>query len=126
MKSRTSRRLLGVLVLMAVPACVDEDLSSLPTTTEINIVDNSFDPVGNRIGPGATVTWTWSGGNQHNVTFDDTLRTSSATQTQGTFTQTFASDGEYTYYCTVHGRDIMSGRVVVGSAVGSTPTGGGY
>ena len=125
MNNRTSRRLLEGLVLMAITACGAEDPSSLPVTTEINVVDNSFDPVGNRIAPGETVTWTWSGGNPHNVTFDDTMRTSSATQTQGTFTQTFADDGEYTYYCTVHGRD-MSGRVVVGSAGGPTPTGGGY
>jgi len=124
MNSRTCRRLGGGLVLMAITAACGAE--ALPATTAINIVDNRFDPAGNRITPGQTVTWTWTGGNSHNVTFDDAMRAGSATQTQGTFTQTFAADGEYTYYCTVHGRDVMSGRVVVGSAAVSTPTGGGY
>ncbi len=116
---------LGLAVITL--ACGDEEPSQLALTTEVGVVDNRFDPTGNRIDPGQTVTWTWSGSNEHNVTFDDPDLTNSPTQMQGTFEHAFADEGEFTYYCTIHGRDVMSGRVVVGTAQSSgTPTGGGY
>jgi plastocyanin len=108
-------------------ACGEELPSALAQTTAVGVIDNRFDPTGNRVEPGQTVTWTWSGSNQHNVTFDDAALTNSPTQMQGTFERAFADEGEFTYYCTIHGRDVMSGRVVVGTvASNGTPTGGGY
>lgn len=63
---------------------------------------------------GGTVTWTWQGGNLHNVTFSNGGGTS-ATQTSGTFDRTFATAGTYRYNCTVHGQ-AMSGTVTVVAA----------
>ncbi len=83
-------------------------------TTSVNVVDNRFSPSSNGVDPGATVTWTWGGSNPHNVTFDDPSIGNSATQAAGSFQQTFDDAGEFTYFCTVHGRAVMSGRVVVG------------
>ncbi len=126
MNSRKSDQLLAVLALTAIAAgCGAEDLSPLPETNQVGVVDNRFDPTGNRVDPGQTVTWTWGGSNSHNVTFDDASLTNSVTQMQGTHTQAFPDEGEFTYYCTVHGRSVMSGTVVVGGQSPQTPTGGG-
>jgi plastocyanin len=83
-------------------------------TTSVSVQDNRFSPSSNAVDPGATVTWSWGGSNPHNVTFDDASIADSPTQTDGNFQQTFPDDGEFTYFCTVHGRAVMSGRVVVG------------
>ena len=83
-------------------------------TTSVGVQDNRFSPSSNAVDPGATVTWSWGGSNPHNVTFDDASIADSPTQTDGNFQQTFPDDGEFTYFCTVHGRAVMSGRVVVG------------
>lgn len=37
----------------------------------------------------------------------------STTRTSGSFTRTFDEAGRFTYYCTVHGREVMSGAVEV-------------
>lgn len=83
-------------------------------TTSVDVVDNRFQPSSNAVDPGATVTWTWGGSNPHTVTFDDASLADSQIQTTGSFQQTFPAEGEFTYFCTVHGRAVMSGRVVVG------------
>ena len=80
----------------------------------MGIADNRFTPSANSIDVGATVTWTWGGANFHNVTFDEASIGGSATRTDGTFERAFDEAGEFTYFCTVHGRSVMSGRVVVG------------
>ena len=80
----------------------------------MEILDNRFMPSVNSIDVGVTATWTWGGINPHNVTFDDPGIGNSNTQTAGTFEKTFNEAGEFTYFCTVHGRALMSGRVVVG------------
>ena len=122
------------LALLITAGCSDDGGPSVddgddPTATlSVGVVDNSFTPPANAIGAGQTVTWTWNGNNPHNVTFDDGALVASTTQTGGTFTTTFAAAGEFSYFCTVHGRSVMSGTVVVGTAAGdvATTTGSGY
>ncbi len=87
-------------------------------TTSVNVADNTFQPAANTVTAGQTVTWTWSGNNPHNVTFDDAAVGNSATQTDGSFLKTFTAAGDFSYFCTVHGRAIMSGRVTVTSTGG--------
>jgi len=82
-------------------------------TGNVSVVDNAFIPAATTIQVGQTVTWTWNGNNLHDVTFDNAAIGNSAAQTSGSFQKTFPSAGEYTYYCTVHSRAIMSGRVTV-------------
>lgn len=113
----------GLLVVLS--AC--SDATEPVETTNVGVIDNSFTPAANSVAPNQTVTWTWNGSNSHNVTFDDSSIGSSATQMTGTFSTSFPAAGEYTYYCTVHGRDVMSGSVVAGSGSASNGgTGGGY
>ena len=124
---RTQIAMLAALTASMQVGCGDVADDGVQATTDVTVLDNQFDPGGNRVEPGQTVTWTWGGNNPHNVTFDDPTLAGSATQTQGSFQQAFPDEGEFTYYCTVHGRGVMSGRVVVGEATGGgTPTGGGY
>ncbi len=80
------------------------------TSKSIAIADNYFSPSATTVPVGSTVTWTWNGANNHNVTFDD--GTASGTQSSGTYDRTFSTAGTYKYHCTVHGLS-MSGSVTV-------------
>jgi plastocyanin len=80
--------------------------------TSVNVGDNFYDPSSLTVASGVMVTWNWSGGNPHTVTFDDGIGNSS-TQTSGTHTRSFASTGSFGYFCTVHGAEVMSGVVIV-------------
>jgi len=79
----------------------------------VSVVDNAFIPGAVTILKGQTVMWTWSGRNLHDVVFDDTSLGDSPTQRDGSFQKTFPDAGEFTYYCTIHGRAVMSGKVTV-------------
>ncbi len=135
MPSRRSSSPILALLALVVPACGDSTTQpdsgpSGPTvTTAVSVRDNSFSPASNAVSTGQTVTWTWNGSNQHNVTFDDLSIGSSATKSSGTFLKQFAQAGDFTYFCTVHGRTVMSGTVTVGpsgNASTSSAAGSGY
>jgi plastocyanin len=89
---------------------------SNPTpTTAVDVRDNSFAPVAAQIDAGSTVTWTWRGSTDHNVTFE-TGGGSSGTKSSGTHQRTFTAAGTVRYRCTIHSSDFgngMSGSVVV-------------
>ena len=82
------------------------------TSNQISIGDNFFDPSSTTLAAGATVTWTWTGNLNHNVTFDNGTIGNSGTQNTGTFAKTFSSPGTYNYHCSVHGVG-MSGTIVI-------------
>ena len=86
-----------------------------PASTTVSVQDNLFSPanaVVRRVSGSARVAWQWSGAEDHTVTFDEGGPNSPA-QSTGTFERTFTSAGSFTYYCTVHGRNLMSGTVTV-------------
>ncbi len=78
----------------------------------MSVVDNSFGPMSLTVSAATTVTWSWVGGNSHNVTFDDGLG-NSFTQTNGTHMRQFTAAGTFPYHCTIHGRAVMSGEIAV-------------
>ena len=80
------------------------------TSNAVSVGDNYFSPNATTVAAGTTVTWTWAGGRNHNVTFDDGQ--ASATQSTGAYTRTFSAAGTYNYHCTIHGA-AMSGSVTV-------------
>ncbi len=84
-----------------------------PVPPSVAVRDNLFKPSPLTVSSGTTVTWTWSGINLHTVTFDDGIGSSGNEQTSGTHTRQFTQTGTFVYICTVHGRVIMSGVVVV-------------
>jgi plastocyanin len=89
---------------------------SNPTpTTAVDVRDNAFSPPAAQVDVGATVTWTWRGGNDHNVTFESGSG-SSTTKSSGNHQRTFTTAGTVRYRCTIHSSDFgggMSGSVVV-------------
>jgi plastocyanin len=94
-----------------------------PSAGDVTVANDSFTPGTLSIVSGSTVTWTWnSGGEAHNVTFDDGIH--SVDQGSGTYQRTFAQAGSFPYHCTIHG-PAMSGVVNVGSASGGGGGGGG-
>ena len=83
-------------------------------TTSVNVVDFDFTPPDIQVTPGATVTWTWTGSDTHNVTFTVSSGiVNSVTQTSGTYQVAMPTvTGVYTYQCTIHPSD-MTGSVTV-------------
>jgi plastocyanin len=82
-----------------------------PTSAAVTVGDNFFSPQEDTVAAGGTVTWTWTGAAEHSVTFDDGV--ASAVQDSGSFSRTFTAAGLYTYFCSVHGRAVMAGDIVV-------------
>jgi plastocyanin len=82
-------------------------------TRQVLVVDDAFEPPHNLVSEGDTVTWTWAGTSLHNVTFEDAQFSDSPTQRVGTHMVAFPVPGAFDYYCSVHGRNAMSGRVTV-------------
>lgn len=80
------------------------------TAAAVSVCDNFFAPAVSPMSVGATITWTWRGGNGHNVTFED-AQGSSATQTTGTHSRTFPVAGSFRYRCTIHSSDFSTGMV---------------
>ena len=86
-----------------------ESSSPPPSAANVTVNDNVFNPSATTIALGGQVTWTWSGFQPHNVTFQS--GESSATQSSGTFSRTFTAAGSFSYQCTVHSG--MQGSVSV-------------
>jgi plastocyanin len=126
------KSVLRALAIVALAGCGGggSDTPTGPTgggTTGVTVGNNFFSPASLSVATGATVTWTWAMGDTlHTVTFDDNAPGSNP-QSSGTFQRTFATAGTYTYFCSVHGRAVMSGSVTVGTggSTGGGGTGGG-
>jgi len=86
-------------------------------TTSVNIKNRSFTPEDIKVASGATVTWTNSDGENHNVTFDNAgtlgIAGSGALINGGANTALAmpAAAGTYPYHCTLHSG--MTGTVQV-------------
>lgn len=117
MRANTLRLLLGAVLTLA--ACSDHtgpggggggNDEPPPATAAVSVQDDQFVRAAVRVAAGGTVTWTWTGNNLHNVTFNG--GPASATQTEGNFQRTFETPGSFSYNCTVHGQ-AMSGTITV-------------
>jgi plastocyanin len=112
----------SVLVLAAIAGTV------LAAASAVSIVDRTFSPANATVAAGDTVTWTVTKSidEPHSVTsgkpgaadsgkvFDSGIK---LTKNGDTFSYTFATPGEFDYYCIVHGA-AMSGHVTVVAAGG--------
>ncbi|MFB6176184.1 MAG: plastocyanin/azurin family copper-binding protein, partial [Halobaculum sp.] len=79
-----------------------------------------FDPLRLSVDPGATVAWVNQSGT-HDVTsaqfHEKAVEWSFQSQTFSSgerVSYTFESEGVYEYFCSIHGRDTMSGAILVG------------
>lgn len=82
------------------------------TSNSISVGDNFFDPASTTVTVGTTVTWTFSGATQHNVTFNNSSISGSNNMQSGTFSKAFNTAGTFGYTCTIHG-SAMSGTIIV-------------
>jgi plastocyanin len=77
----------------------------------------AFTPRSVDVAAGGTVTWNWAADNTmlHNVTSGDMQErfTASPTQMAGSYQVPFSAPGAYFYFCTIHGRSVMNGVVLV-------------
>jgi plastocyanin len=85
-----------------------------PSAAGVSVEDPaSFDPSDVIIAESGTVTWTWNGAVQHNVTWVSGGFMDSPTQASGTHQVTFPSTGTFGYYCTIHGTPTTGMRGTV-------------
>ena len=140
---RTRRTQAGLLVAtVALPAvllgCSSDTTASTSTadstTTTSTIAVNAgatvaitagttskfaFDPDPVTVKVGQTLTWKNDSGSSHTVTADPGQAVSFKSQTVRsgeTYVNTFDKPGTYTYFCSIHTKESMSGSVVVTAA----------
>ncbi|HEX6909792.1 MAG TPA: plastocyanin/azurin family copper-binding protein [Longimicrobium sp.] len=85
-----------------------------PSTATVTTPGETFSPASVTIAAGGTVTWTFTGGSRHNVTFSGTAPAGGSipdTDAGGSASRTFTAAGTYNYSCTRHSG--MNGTVVV-------------
>jgi plastocyanin len=80
--------------------------------TEVVIDNFSFSPGTSTVPVGATVTWTNHDNVPHVVTSaDNQFQKSPVLKTGQRFSNTFATAGTYSYFCSIHPR--MTGKIIV-------------
>ncbi len=100
----------------APPVASAADSASNPVTVEIR--DMKYAPETLVIPTGTKVTWINRDDAPHTVTDRGRKFASAALDTGDSYSYTFESPGEFTYFCTIH--QFMVGKVVVRRA-GSSP-----
>lgn len=119
-EQKLSARLTAWTAAMLVAGCgsdsalAPEDASPV-STTAVQVRDNSFMPSNILVDVGATVTWTWEGGNLHNVTWVSVDLAVSDTQSSGAHAVMIPVDatGVLAYYCSIHGTPTSGMRGVI-------------
>jgi plastocyanin len=82
------------------------------TKTEVVIDNFSFSPKTFTVPVGGTVTWTNHDNAPHVVTSaDDQFKKSPVLKTGQRFSNTFATAGTYSFFCSIHPR--MTGKIIV-------------
>jgi plastocyanin len=77
----------------------------------IDAIDDDFDPANVSIKAGATIVWQFVGDRPHTVTDGQGAFDSGVLERGKTFSWTFDTPGEYSYYCTLH--HAMQGTISV-------------
>jgi plastocyanin len=105
----------------AAPVPAAPVAGALPSSSQVMILDNSFDAQTIRVAVGAEVSWMNHGALKHTVTFTDGSGSSPLLSTGQAWSRTFAKPGTYRYVCALHPE--MTGTVVVTEAgAGATTT----
>jgi plastocyanin len=95
-----------------------------PTTFTVSVENNRFTPSSLSVPLNSTVTWQWnSSGVEHNVSFQG--GPASANMTSGSFPRVFSTAGTFSYVCTIHAAEGMTGTVTVAGTAGGDGDGGG-
>jgi len=110
--------LCGLMLACGVPGRVRAEEAQAPTAKAepamVKIDNFIFSPATLTIAPGTTVTWTNDDDIPHTVTAKDKAFRSKPLDTGDRFSFTFATPGEYAYFCSLHPH--MVGKVIVKAA----------
>ncbi len=109
-----SKTLLFSILLATAPSFAFAGAAVQQTTASpaaVEIKNMHFVPNTLTVAAGTTVTWENGDSNPHTVTDKGRVFRSAGLDTGDTFSYTFASPGEFTYFCTIH--PMMIGRIVV-------------
>lgn len=94
------RLLLAALLPLPTVAAAAEPAAPPPVAVRI---DNfTFAPAEITVAPGTTVTWTNADDIPHAVAASDRSFRSKVMDTDGSFSHTFATVGDFQYFCTLH------------------------
>jgi plastocyanin len=112
---RPGFRTLALLALIACGALAIPALRAAAgapaRTVELDIAKFAYTPKEITVVPGTSVVWTNRDATPHTVTSTDKSFASPGLDTGDTFEHTFAAEGDFNYFCTVH--PFMTGVVHV-------------
>ncbi len=113
-----SRMLLVAAAFAVVPAVAlaADATASAPAIVEIH--NMKFNPATLTVAAGTKVTWVNEDNSPHTVTDKGKVFRSAGLDTKDSFSYTFASPGEFTYFCTIH--PMMVGKIFVKPAGSSS------
>ena len=104
----------------AALACLLAPLAAETAGGAVQIDNFVFGPERLTVKAGTTVTWTNRDDIPHTVASKDRLFKSKVMDTDESYSFTFPTPGEYTYFCSLHPH--MTGTIVVESATGGAAT----
>ena len=84
----------------------------------VEIHNMKYNPQTLTVAVGTTVTWVNEDPSPHTVTDKGKVFRSAALDTKDSFSYTFATPGEFTYFCTLH--PMMVGKIIVKPAGSSS------
>ena len=88
-----------------------------PATETVMIQKFAFAPREIKVAPGSTVTWTNKDETPHTLSANDHTFVSKALDTDDHFEHTFVTEGDFSYFCTLH--PFMTGVVHVRAGTGA-------
>jgi plastocyanin len=97
-----------VCAAVVMPATIS---AGVPPAPRVEITKFAFAPKEITVATGTKVVWTNRDETPHTVTSNDKGFTSKGMDTDDKYEHTFASEGNFTYYCTLH--PFMTGVVHV-------------
>ena len=109
--------IVAAFVLGAAVACGLAPVVAQTTGVPVAIDNFVFGPERLTIKSGTTVTWTNRDDIPHTVASKDRLFKSKVMDTDESYSFTFTTPGEYSYFCSLHPH--MTGTIVVEAATGS-------
>jgi len=108
---------LMAFVTGAALACVIAPSVAQNTVVPVTIDNFVFEPARVTVKAGTTVTWTNRDDIPHTVAANERQFKSKVMDTDESYSFTFSTPGEYTYFCSLHPH--MTGTIVVEGTTGS-------
>lgn len=110
--------------VLAVALFLAPAIPAVAATHNVNVGDDFFGPSATSVAKGDTVSWHWTGANDHTVQTRrrqiDRFNSGILSGTSASFSHVFPYAGRFSYYCRIH-PDTMRATVTVGTDDGVAP-----